>query len=410
MKRYGLIGEKLGHSFSQYIHETLTGEPYTLHPLSREEFPAFMERREFDGLNVTIPYKRDVIPYCQKIDERARRIGAVNTIVNEGGVLTGYNTDYDGFVRLLSENGIEAAGRRALVLGGGGTSRTVRTVLSDLGALEVTVVSRSPGPGEISYEEALLKEDTRLIVNTTPVGMFPKVEGKPVSLAAFPHLEAVADVVYNPLRTRLLQEAESLSLRWAGGLFMLVSQAKAAAELFRGRSLPEDRTAEVWRSLCRQKRNLVLTGMPVSGKSTVGRMLGRQLSMEFADADERIAERAGMSIPEIFSRQGEEGFRRLEKEVLRELSVQNGLVIATGGGAVLDEENIVNLRLNGTVFFLDRPLSLLTVGKDRPLAKSPEEIAALYERRYPLYCSRCDVRIDNSGTPEEAAARIAEAV
>lgn len=409
MGRYGLIGEKLGHSFSKPIHEGLTGEDYGIFPLSRDEFHRFMERREFDGINVTIPYKQDVIPYCALVDERARRIGAVNTIVNHSGILQGYNTDYDGFAELLRENRMDPAGKRALVLGSGGTSKTVRTVLTDLGAASVRIVSRHPQDGELSYSQALEQPDTQFIVNTTPAGMFPNVEEQPIDLAGFPHLEAVIDVIYNPLRTRLLQQAAELGIPCANGLLMLVSQARAAAERFRGITIPIERGREVYRSLCLEKRNIVLIGMPMSGKSTMGRQLAAALGRKFLDSDEWIVAQAGMEIPEIFRQFGEPAFRERERQAIRELSLKNGLVLATGGGSILDPENVRNLRMNGVILFLDRPLERLAVGKGRPLAKSPEEIAALYQRRYPLYRAACDHRIDFDDPDPELLKRLISA-
>lgn len=407
--RVGLIGEKLGHSFSKPIHEQLTGEEYSLFPLSREEFPRFMERRDFDGINVTIPYKQDVIPFCAMVDQRARRIGAVNTIVNQNGILHGYNTDYDGFAELLAANRMDPAGKRALVLGCGGTSRTVRAVLSDLGAASVRVVSRHPQGDELSYPQALEQKDTQLIVNTTPAGMFPAVEEQPIDLSGFPRLEAVADVIYNPLRTRLLQQAESLGIPCANGLLMLVSQARAAAERFRGISIPRERGMEVCRALLEDKRNLVLIGMPMSGKSTLGKQLASRLGRKFLDTDEWIVSQEGMGIPEIFQKYGEPGFREREHRAVRELSLKNGLVLATGGGAVLDPENVRNLRMNGLLLFIDRPLELLTVGKGRPLAKSPQEVEALYWQRYPIYQAACDRRIPNDAPPEQVLERLLSA-
>lgn len=354
-----------------------------------------MEKREFNAINVTIPYKQEVIPYCDFVDERARRIGAVNTIVNEGGILKGYNTDYDGFAAILDVNGFSVQGMRALILGSGGTSRTVKAVLTDRGAAEICVVSRSPKEGEICYEEALLRRDTQVIVNTTPVGMYPHTDGQAMDLRSFACLSWVVDVIYNPLRTRFLQQAEELSVAGANGLLMLVAQARTAAGRFRGITIPEEQADVVYRELYRSKRNIVLIGMPVSGKTTLGKRLSIATRRHFVDVDAEIEREAGMRIPAIFEQYGEAEFRRREREMVRSLSMRNGLVISTGGGTILNQDNVRDLRLNGVLVFVDRPLPLLTVGANRPLAKSPEQVVALYEERYPLYCSCCDIRVVN---------------
>ena len=407
MAAYGLIGKKLAHSFSQAIHEKLGDVPYSLIPLLPDQLDGFLKRREFSGINITIPYKKDVIPYCDMLDGRAKAIGAVNTIVNRNGRLYGYNTDFDGFSHTLRSNRIAVDGKVALVLGNGGASQTVQAVLKEQGAGEVLVASRNPIRGTISYAEALRRPDVEIVVNATPVGMYPNTGESPLGLSGFKRLTAVIDLIYNPLRTALLMEAEEMHIPAVNGLFMLVAQAKAAAELFRGESIPDERTDEIYRDLRVQKSNLVLTGMPMSGKSTVGRIAADILQKEFVDIDQAIEEKAGLSIPEIFERFNEAGFRELEQEVVKEVSLRNGLVISTGGGTPLFRENIRNLRQNGCIAFLDRPLSQLSVGKGRPLAKSREEIEALYFTRYPIYRSSCDFVVDNRTEAGAAAENLA---
>lgn len=408
MPRYGLIGEKLGHSFSKPIHEALGGYQYELLPLAREELDGFLRAKDFAGLNVTIPYKQAVIPYLDELDARARAIGAVNTIVNRAGKLTGCNTDYDGFRQTLLRSGIDPAGKTCLILGNGGACRPAKAVLADLGAGEILVASRRPeDAGLISYAEAEQRPDVELLVNATPVGMFPEVGNCPIRLDCFPRLKAVVDLIYNPLRTELLLEAEARGIPAVNGLYMLVWQAKAAAERFLDAGeIPTERADAVYADLLNQKRNLVLTGMPMSGKSTIGRMLAARLGKRFVDTDAEIERRAGMTIPQIFERFTEAGFRKREQEVIRDLSLENGLILSTGGGAPMFPENVRNLRRNGWIVFLDRPLERLQVGEGRPLTKSPEEVAALFAKREPVYRTACDWSVPNAGTAAEAVERI----
>ncbi len=399
---YGLIGEHLPHSFSKEIHEQLAPYTYELCELTAEELPAFMEKREFRGINVTIPYKQAVIPYLDEIDEKARSIGAVNTIVNRGGRLYGYNTDYDGMAGLIRRLGLEVAGKTVLIFGTGGTSRTAMAVARDMGAKSVTRVSRSASADAISYGEAA-KYGAQIVINTTPAGMFPNVESQAMDLSCFPCLEGAVDAVYNPLRTKLVQSACTLGAKAEGGLFMLVGQAVAACELFLGEKLDADAAQRVYEKICAGKENIVLTGMPGSGKSTVGAILARELGRELIDTDEEIVRVAGMPITEIFAARGEAGFRDLESAVIAEVSRRTGVVIATGGGAILREENVRRLKQNGKIFFLDRALADILPTDDRPLALDRAALEKRYEERYPRYLATADVRVAVSGTAEEAA-------
>ena len=403
--QYGLIGERLGHSYSQRIHEQLAGYGYELRAVAREEIDAFLAARDFQGLNVTIPYKRTVIPYCDELSPAARKIGSVNTLVLRDGRLFGDNTDYAGFLCLARRTGIAFAGKKVLVCGSGGTSLTVRTAARDSGAREVVVLSRS---GEENYQNAPLRHaDAEILVNTTPLGMFPNLGGKAVRLSDFPRLEGVLDVVYNPLRTALILEARERGIRCAGGLAMLVAQAKYSAEQFAGHPIPDGRIDEIEHSLRRELSNLVLIGMPGSGKTTLGWACAGALGREFVDADELIVQRVGRPIPEIFAQQGEKGFRQLESECLASLALRTGLVIATGGGAVLRRENVAALRANGTLIRLLRPLGELPV-EGRPLSQgSPLE--KLAEEREPFYAAACDCAVENQGSIETVRDRILEA-
>ena len=395
---FALLGEKLGHSFSPQIHRALAGCDYQLLPTPPEAVADLFRRRDFRGLNVTIPYKQTVMPLCDEIDPRAAAIGAVNTVVNRDGRLTGYNTDIDGLIYLARRTGVDMAGKKVVILGSGGTGRTARAAAGELGAAEIVTVSRG---GEDNYETLSRHADAQVLLNTTPVGMYPNCGVSPVSLDAFPHLEGVLDVVYNPLRTALLLEARERGLPCSCGLPMLAAQARRAAELFTGEAIPDRRLEEVLSGLTAQVRNVVLIGMPGCGKSAVGRALARRLGKEFADLDLLIAERAGKSIPGIFAQEGEDAFRALETQIVREAGARTGCVLSAGGGVVTREENYAPLHQNGVIVHLRRDVSLLpTAG--RPVSQSTD-LRELWRRRAPLYAAFADLTADNAGTIEDAA-------
>ena len=393
---YGLLGEKLGHSFSPQIHRALAGYDYRLLPTPPEEVETLLRERDFKGLNVTIPYKQTVMPLCDEIDPRAAAIGAVNTVVNRGGRLTGYNTDIDGLIYLARRTGVDMAGKKVVILGSGGTGRTARAAAGELGAAEIVTVSRG---GEDNYETLSRHADAQVLLNTTPVGMYPNCGVSPVSLDAFPHLEGVLDVVYNPLRTALLLEARERGLPCSCGLPMLVAQAWRAEELFTGSAIPAETVEAVLAGLTAQLQNVVLIGMPGCGKSTVGRALARRQGKAFLDLDRLIEERAGKSIPAIFAQEGEEAFRTLESWAVREAGARTGCVISTGGGVVTRAENCAPLRQNGVIIHLTRPLDRLpTAG--RPVSQSTD-LQTLWERRRGLYAAFADRTVDNGGPLEE---------
>ena len=404
---YGLIGEKLPHSFSKEIHEKLAGYDYQLKELTPAQLPAFLEKRDFKGINVTIPYKQTVIPYLDELDDKAAAIGAVNTIVNREGKLYGYNTDYDGMVALIRHAGLSLEGKTVLILGTGGTSKTAMAVAKDLGAASVQRVSRTAKEGAISYEEAQ-RLPVQILINTTPSGMYPHPDGQPMDLSRFGWLEGVLDAVYNPLRTRLVLQARDNGARGQGGLYMLVAQAAAAAELFLGKPLPAGAMDRVYRQIHGEKQNIVLTGMPGSGKSTVGRILARDMDREFVDVDTEIIRLAKLPISEIFARKGEAYFRDLESQAIAALSQRTGLVIATGGGAILREENVRHLRQNGRLYFLDRPIENILPSDDRPLSRDREALQQRYEERYTRYTVTADTRIPVEGSADTVAAAIGE--
>ena len=407
MMRYGLIGEKLGHSFSKIIHEKLADYTYDLIPLSLEELDVFMYEKEFSAINVTIPYKETVIPYLDKVDPKAAKMGAVNTVVQRNGKLFGYNTDYFGFRYMLEHNHILIAGKKVLVLGRGGASKAVIAVLEDMGAAEIHTIYYKIAEDSISYETCYaLHTDAQVIVNTTPVGMYPNSGHTPIDLTPFTKLEAVADVVYNPLRTRLVLDAEEKGCQAIGGLEMLVGQAKYAVEIFLDQSLPEDSIDVVYKDLMAERRNLVLIGMSGCGKSTLGKLAAEKLGKTFVDTDAEIIKRIGMSIADYFAAYGEDSFRKMESEVVQEISTQNNLVISTGGGVIKNPENIRWLKGNGTVIWIQRDPELLESGNGRPLGPDQEAVLRLYKERLPLYTAAAETIIENDGNEEEALQKI----
>lgn len=403
--RCGLLGEHLGHSYSPRLHALLGEYSYDLFEVAADKLEEFLQNGAFDALNVTIPYKKAVMPFCAELSENARRIGSVNTLLRRAdGTFFGDNTDLDGFSWLLSRNGGVRAGEKALVLGSGGASQTVQTVLREAGA-EVVVISRR---GENTYDTLERHADAAVLVNTTPVGMYPNDGETPVSLSRLPHCRLVLDLIYNPARTALVMDAERRGLRCEGGLAMLVAQAKAAAERFTETKLPDERCEALLRTLRNETENVILVGMPGCGKSRVGRAVAKRLNRPFFDSDAELKHRLSCDIPTFFAREGEAAFRAAETQVLRELGARSGCVIATGGGCVTREENYPLLHRNGTIFWLKRPLSLLpTAG--RPISLTTP-LPALYAARAPLYARFSDREIENNGALSAAVDAILKEV
>lgn len=368
---YGCIGEKLKHSFSKEIHAALFDYDYKIQEIPKGELHAFMTQRDFKAINVTIPYKQDVIPYLDEISDTAKAIGAVNTIVNRCGKLYGYNTDFAGMTALIKTNGIKVKGKNVLVLGSGGTSKTAVAVASALGAASVKRVSRTAKEDCITYTQAYSDfKDAEVIINTTPCGMYPNIIGEPIDIDRFENCTALVDAIYNPLCSNLVIKAKNKKIKATGGLYMLVAQAAFAAELFIDTTVSEEKIYDVYKKIVSSKRNIVLTGMPSSGKSTIGKRLANELGMNFIDTDAEIEKVTGKPITQIFKESGESGFRDIEQGVIAEVSAIQNQVIATGGGAILREQNITLLRGNGTVYFIDRPLELLITTDDRPLSSN----------------------------------------
>lgn len=402
--RCGLLGRKLGHSYSPAIHCQLADYEYKLYEVEPQELDTFLKSGCFDGLNVTIPYKKAVLPYCAALSPTARAIGAVNTLVRQpDGTLWGDNTDAYGFSLMLQASGAQVRGKKALVFGSGGASATAQYVLREQGAREVVVISRQ---GENNYENLSQHADAELAVNTTPVGMYPAVGQSVVDFSQLPKLEAALDVIYNPARTEFLLQAEHMGLKTANGLLMLVAQAKKSCEDFLGHPVNDERIFTVTRQLAAGMQNIILLGMPGSGKTTVGQLLAQKLGRTFVDADTVLEQDTGLSIPEIFRTEGEAGFRSRETAALRKLGAQSGLILATGGGCVTRAENYPLLHQNGTIFCLQRALDRLP-SSGRPVSQrlGVEEI---YRQRKAAYARFADVMIDNNGTPEAAAAKIME--
>lgn len=402
--KYGLIGEHLTHSYSCEIHAQIADYEYELHELKPSELGEFLTKREFNAINVTIPYKQDVIPYLDEISETAKRIGAVNTIVNRGGKLYGDNTDFAGMLALAKHIGVDMKGRKVLILGTGGASKTGHALAEYMGAESVYYVSRSGKNGSITYEQAVTEHsDAQVIINATPVGMFPKQDGRPIDISAFPKLEGVLDAIYNPLRTNLVLDAQEKGIPAEGGLYMLSAQAVHAAAVFQDIPLDESLVDKAFKSVKNDKQNIVLIGMPSSGKTTVGKILSEKCGKELADTDEYIVKKIGMPISDFFARFGEAEFRKIEKETVAELAATGGKVIATGGGAVLDPENVRSLKQNGVLVFLDRKVENLIATDDRPLASRRSALEKLYAERYDIYRAAAEVHIDANTTPEAEA-------
>ena len=396
----GLLGRKLGHSYSPQIHAHLGSYDYSLFEKEPEEVEDFLKHGDFSAINVTIPYKKTVLPFCQELSPVAKKMNAVNTIVRKSdGSCVGHNTDYFGFSYTLKHMGISPSGKKALVFGSGGASNTAVAVLQDLNA-NVVVISH----GENTPQTWELHPDARILVNATPEGMYPKNGSSPADLTYFPKLEAVVDMIYNPARTHLLLDAEKLGIPAENGLRMLVSQAKESAEWFLGHALPDELIEKIYRQLKLQMENIILIGMPGSGKTTIGRILSQKLGKTFVDADEILAQNSGMSTSEILKTKGEPAFRAMETAVLDALGKESGLILSTGGGCVTREENYPLLHQNGTIFCIQRELDKLST-QDRPLSQNGK-LNALFQSRKPMYQKFADHFIDNNTTVENAVDQI----
>lgn len=407
---YGLLGKVLAHSFSPEIHGLIGNYDYKLIELNEDEVEDFLKKRSFKGINVTIPYKQTVMPFLDEISESALAIGSVNTVVNRNGKLYGYNTDFDGLTALCESLIPSLSGLKVLILGSGGTGKTAKAVAKAMGAKEIVTASINGEPDTVSYDTAkTLHGDADFIINATPCGMYPNINTAAVNLKDFKSLKALTDVVYNPLRTELVMQAREYNIPSRGGLYMLTMQAIKAAEHFFSEKIEKSRADEIFTHVSKKRENIVLTGMPSSGKTTVGKILAEETGRPFFDLDEMIKEEAGCEISEIFSSHGEEYFRDLESRIIAQRAAPlTGSVIATGGGAVLRNDNIKNLKKNGRVFFIDRDLELLTPTSDRPTALSKEALELRFKQRYATYNATADVRVEGSTSAQAVAQNIKE--
>ncbi|MGO1581196.1 MAG: shikimate kinase [Peptoniphilaceae bacterium] len=386
---YGLIGKNLGHSKSPYIHKLIGGYEYKINSMDKEELKNFFKNKNFKGVNVTIPYKIEVMDYLDEISSLAKRIGSVNTIVNRKGNLFGYNTDYYGFKYMCYRAGINFKNKKVIILGSGGSSKTIRIFLQDEGAEKVVVISRS---GKNTYAELDEYKSFDVIINTTPVGMYPNNLECKIDLDLFENCQAIVDIVYNPLKTKLILEGEKRGIKTTGGLSMLVSQAFYASQLFLDKKLDENKIDATIKELKKDMLNIILIGMPGSGKSTIGKLISKILNRKFIDTDKCIEEETGMTIAEIFKKEGQGKFRQIESQIIKKVSKENNLLISTGGGSILLEENRQALLQSGYIIFLDRPITKLSK-KGRPLSKNIESLEKLYEERYKIYLDMADLRI-----------------
>ena len=403
---YGLLGEKLGHSFSPEIHSMLGNYEYRLFEVEKNELENFIKHGEWDGINVTIPYKKEVMPFLDEISENAQKIGSVNTVVRRSdGTLFGDNTDYYGFLYTVKRSGINFSGKKVLVLGTGGASLAVKAVILDLNAREIISISRS---GENNYQNIKNHADADIIVNTTPVGMYPKNLVSPVKVSDFTRLSAVFDIIYNPQKTQLVLDAEKLDIPAFSGLSMLVAQAKRASEIFFDKEIDDSVTEKILKKVATDMKSIVLIGMPGSGKTSIGNFLAEKTGREFLDTDEEAKEIVGLSPAEIIKTQGEKSFRKIENEAVKNLCKLSGKIIATGGGVVTNEENFDAIKQNSTVFFINRDISVLPTD-NRPLSQK-NSLDDMFKIRLPLYRKFCDFEIDGNGTIEEVAQRILERI
>lgn len=391
--RCALIGEKLSHSYSRLIHKKFGMYSYDLVELPPDNLKEFVEHGGYDAFNVTIPYKSAIIPYIDKVETLAMQIGAINTVCRLGGKTYGYNTDILGMAYMLKRAGIALGGKHVMIFGSGGTGKTAEMLAKKNGAASITVVSRS---GSVNYKNFYELQQTQIIINTTPVGMYPYSDISLADLSKFRNLEAVADVIYNPMRTRLMLQARELNLKYAGGLYMLVAQAKYSMDIFVKNRHPDEIIEQVYKYLLSRIINIVLVGMPGSGKTSIGKAVARRERRRYVDSDAEIVASEGRAITEIFAEKGEEYFRKKEKQTLFLLGSQNGMVISTGGGAVLNRENYYSLKANGRIYYLEREITDLAT-RGRPLSTGTEALKKLLEQREPLYKAFADVTVENDG-------------
>ncbi|MCR5307952.1 MAG: shikimate dehydrogenase [bacterium] len=402
---YGLIGEKLGHSFSKIIHEMIADYKYELKEIAKEDLDSFMKNKDFKCINVTIPYKTKVLPYLDFISDEAKKIGCVNTILNKDGKLYGYNTDYYGLKLLIQKQNVDLTNKNVLILGTGGTSLTAKAVLADLGVSNIYQASRKNNDGLISYDD-IYNYDINYVVNTTPVGMYPNNLDKLIDINKFKNIIGLVDVIYNPLNTNLVLDGKNKNIPADGGLYMLIAQAVYAIKLFKNMEIDDSKIDEVYNMLIKQKQNIVLIGMPSCGKSTIGRILEKRLNKALYDSDTEIEKIIDSDISSFMKSHGERQFRNIESSVIENLSKQNGIIISTGGGVILRKSNMNNLKQNGIVVFVDRPLDKLIPTESRPLTSDKEALKKKYDERIDLYNEYADIKVVNDTNLEDVVNEI----
>jgi len=404
---YGLVGEKLSHSYSKTVHQLQGNKSYDLLDISPGELGSFLKSARFKGVNVTIPYKQDVIPFCV-LSETARRIGSVNTIINREGVLYGYNTDYDGFMHMTQKADIDFKEKKVLILGSGGTSKTILCAMKDYGAKEIVVISRN---GENNYQNIDRHNDGQIIINTTPVGMYPENDMTPVDISIFKQLAFVVDVIYNPFKTRLLLDAQKMGIKYINGFLMLIAQARFSHKLFFDITCKPAEDAKIIKEISKKIekafKNIVLIGMPGCGKTTIGHELALRLGLKFVDTDIEIEKMIGKPVPDIIREDGESAFRKIENYIITKTAKEKGQVIATGGGSVILPQNKDALKQNGIILFLDCDISKLATD-NRPLSKNNDSLRGLYNTRYPIYKALCDKKITVNDEIENNILKILE--
>jgi shikimate dehydrogenase len=402
---YGLIGEKLGHSFSKIIHEMIADYKYELKEIAKEDLDSFMKNKDFKCINVTIPYKTKVLPYLDFISDEAKKIGCVNTILNKDGKLYGYNTDYYGLKLLIQKQNVALTNKNVLILGTGGTSLTAKAVLADLGVSNIYQASRKNNDGLISYDD-IYNYDINYVVNTTPVGMYPNNLDKLIDINKFKNIIGLVDVIYNPINTNLVLDGKNKNIPSDGGLYMLIAQAVYAIKLFKNMEIDDSKIDEVYNMLIKQKQNIVLIGMPSCGKSTIAKLLEKRLNKALYDSDSEIEKIIDSDISSFMKSHGERQFRNIERSVIENLSKQNGIIISTGGGVILRESNMNNLKQNGIVVFVDRPLDKLIPTESRPLTSDKEALKKKYDERIDLYNEYADIKVVNDTTLEDVVNEI----
>lgn len=392
---YGLLGKKLKHSFSPYIHNKLGNKEYTLIEKTESEAIEFLKEKKFKGLNITIPYKELAKNLCDFLSPEAEKIGAVNTIKNIDGKLYGYNTDYFGLKKTLENLNCNIEEKKILILGNGATTKTTKVVLKDLGVENIVVASRT---GEYSFNDYHYFGDSNIIINCTPVGMYPNNLESLVQINKFSNLEYVVDLIYNPIKSKLLLDSMENNVKCYNGLDMLVNQAIKSSEIFFDIDYDKKIGAKIVNEINSNEHNIVLIGMPGSGKTTVAKKLSQSTLKTLVDTDIIIEKRENKRIGDIFIEFGEEYFRELEKNIISEVGKEHNQVIATGGGSILKKENYNALKQNSIIFYIRRDIEKLELG--RPVAKTLEDLRNLYNNRKALYEKYADYIIENNNIEE----------